>query len=224
LPSHGVMVCKPCGVAIAPHNLQAHLNKLHIEQSTALASRGLVRTFVNETLPSMLEKPLLDPRTEEVHLPEPDREALPGLKISQGFGCNSRGYVCKGVNRIRQHHNVEHAPIRKHRGGKRMRNSSAAKDAVANGLPKEPMPWHTAHYQQFFAAGGGSNCFRVLLASAENSRDHETIRSIGGSLSNETQSITDKVIRQLRDIEGQSVRVKDIAAKSEVSPWLERTR
>ena len=81
LPNHGVVVCRPCGVAIAPHNLQAHLNRLHIEQSTALASRDLVRTFVNETLPSMLEKPLLDPRTEELRLPEPDCKALPGLRL-----------------------------------------------------------------------------------------------------------------------------------------------
>ena len=81
LPNHGVVVCRPCGVAIAPHNLQAHLNRLHIEQSTALASRDLVRIFVNETLPSMLEKPLLDPRTEELRLPEPDCKALPGLRL-----------------------------------------------------------------------------------------------------------------------------------------------
>ena len=25
LPDHGVVVCRPCGAAIAPHNLQAHL-------------------------------------------------------------------------------------------------------------------------------------------------------------------------------------------------------
>jgi hypothetical protein len=100
LPNHGVVVCRPCGVAIAPHNLQAHLNRLHIEQSTALASRDLVRTFVNETLPSMLEKPLLDPRTEELRLPEPDCKALPGLRLYQGFGCNSCGFVCKNINQI----------------------------------------------------------------------------------------------------------------------------
>ena len=81
LPNHGVIVCRPCGVAIAPHNLQAHLNRLHIEQSTALGSRDLVRIFVNETLPSILEKPLLDPRTEELYLLELDSKALPGLRL-----------------------------------------------------------------------------------------------------------------------------------------------
>jgi hypothetical protein len=45
--------------------LQAHLNKLHIKQSTALASRALIRISVKKTLPSMLEKPLLDPRKEQ---------------------------------------------------------------------------------------------------------------------------------------------------------------
>jgi hypothetical protein len=100
LPNHGAVVYPPCGVAIAPHNLQAHLDKLHIEQSTALASRGLVRIFVDETLPSMLENPLLDPRTEELRLPEPDCKALPGLRLYQGFGCNSCGFVCKSINQI----------------------------------------------------------------------------------------------------------------------------
>jgi hypothetical protein len=65
LPRYRVMGCKPYGVAIAPHRLQAHLNKLHIKQSTALASRALIRISVKKTLPSMLEKPLLDPRKEQ---------------------------------------------------------------------------------------------------------------------------------------------------------------
>jgi hypothetical protein len=137
LPSHGVMICKPCGVAIAPQNLQAHLNKLHIEQSTALASRNLFQTFVNETPPSMLEKPLLDPYTEELHLPELDCKALPGLKVYQDFGCNSCRFVCKSMNQIRQHHNVEHARVRKHRRGKRVRNHSAAVYGVTKDLSKD---------------------------------------------------------------------------------------
>lgn len=170
LPNHGVIVCRPCGVAIAPQNLQAHLNRLHVEQSTALASRDLVRTFVNQTLPSMLETPLLDPRTEELRLPEPDCKALPGLRLYVGFGCNSCGFVCKSMNQIRQHQNVEHSPVRKHRGGKRVRNRGAAAYGVANSLSKEPMPWHIAHYQRFFNAGRGSHCFRVLLPSAESPR------------------------------------------------------
>ena len=80
LSNHGVIVCRPCSVAVAPHNLQAHLNRLHVEQSTALASRDLVRTFVNEALSSMLEKPLLDLRTEQLRLPKPDCKALPGTQ------------------------------------------------------------------------------------------------------------------------------------------------
>ena len=81
LPSYRVMVCKPCGVAIAPHRLQAHLNKLHIKQLTALASCDTVRRFVNKTLPSILDSPLLDLRKENVHLPDLDCKALPRLKI-----------------------------------------------------------------------------------------------------------------------------------------------
>jgi hypothetical protein len=72
------------------------------------------------------------------------------------------------------------------------------------------MPWHIAHYQRFFSAGKGSHCFRVLLASAESPRGIEVTRPAGGPASSETQSITDKVIQQLRDIEGQSVRIKGL--------------
>jgi hypothetical protein len=146
LPSYRVMVCKPCGVAIAPHRLQAHLNKLHVEQSTALASRDTVRRFVNETLPSILDSPLLDPRKENVHLPDLDCEALPGLKILQGLGCNSCGYVCKGIDQIRQHHNVEHASFRKHRGGPRKKHSSARQSEIDHQLIRGQPPWHTACY------------------------------------------------------------------------------
>lgn len=105
-----------------------------------------------------------------------------------------------------------------------MRNRSAAVYGVADSLSKELMPWHIAHYQRFFSAGKGSHCFRVLSASAESPRGIEVTRPAGGPASNETQSITDKVIQQLRDIEGQSVRIKHLTARSEVSPWLERTR
>lgn len=64
----------------------------------------------------------------------------------------------------------------------------------------------------------------MLLASAQSPRGIEKTRPARGLASSETQSITDKVIQQLRDIEGQSVRIKDVIARSEVSPWLERTR
>jgi hypothetical protein len=150
----------------------------------------------------MLDKPLLDPRTEELCLPEPDCKALPGLRPYQGFGCNSCGYVCKSINQIRQHHNVEHAHVRRHRGGKRVRNRSAVVYGVADNLLKEPVPWYIAHYQRFFSAGKGSYCFQMLLASTENLRGIEITRLAGGPASSETQSITDKVIQQLRDIEG----------------------
>jgi hypothetical protein len=128
------MVCKPYSVTVALHRLQAHLNKLHVEQSTALASRDLVRRFVNETLPSIIDSPLLDPRKENVYLPNLDCEALPGLKILQGLGCNSCGYVYKGINQIRQHHNVEHASFRKHCRGPRKKHSSARQSEIDHQL------------------------------------------------------------------------------------------
>lgn len=213
LPNHGVIVCRPCGVAIAPHNLQAHLNRLHIEQSTAPASRDLVQAFVDETLPSMLEKPLLDPRTEEIRSPESDCKALPGLRLCQGFRYNSRGFVCKSINQIRQQQNVQYARVRRHRGGKRVRNSSTTVNRVADSLSKQPMPWRIAHYQRFFSAGKRSHCLLDLLAPAESPRDIGVIRSVRGPASKETKSITEKVIQQLRNIEGQSVRIKGVTAR-----------
>ena len=105
-----------------------------------------------------------------------------------------------------------------------MRNRSAAVYGVADNLSKEPVPWYIAHYQRFSSAGKGSHCFRVLLASADSPRGIEVTRPAGGPASNETQSITDKVMQQLREIEGQSVRIKDVTARSEGSPWLGRTR
>lgn len=224
LPSYRVMVCKPCGIAVAPHRLQAHLNKLHVEQSTALASRDLVRRFVNETLPSILDSPLLDPRKENVHLPDLDCEALPGLRILQGLGCNSCGYVCKGIDQIRQHHNVEHASFRKHRGGPRKKHSSTRQSEIDHQLIGGQPPWHTACYQRFFGGGRGSQCFRVVSKLAGSTEKGETIDSAADLGCSGSETITDKVMRQLKEIESRSKCVKDTPAKSEVSPWLERTR
>jgi hypothetical protein len=75
-PSYHVMARRPCGVAMPSHRLQAHLNKFHIERSTTLASRDLVRFFVKEKMSSLLDKPLLDPRRETVVFFELGREAL----------------------------------------------------------------------------------------------------------------------------------------------------
>jgi hypothetical protein len=101
LPAYRVLVCQPYEVVVAPYRLQDHLNKFHLGQSRVLATRELVRRFVIDTLPSILDRPLLDPRAELIELPATDSEALPGLKVHIGLGCNHYPVVCKNVNRIR---------------------------------------------------------------------------------------------------------------------------
>lgn len=224
LPAHRVMVCLPCGIAVAPHRLQNHLKKLHLGQSGPLATRELVRRFVIDTLPSILDRPLLDPRAESVQLPATDSEALPGLKVHTGLGCNHCAAVCKNANQIRQHYNTSHAAVRKHRGGPRTRQKgfSLGPSAV---LPAGEAPqWHTANYQRFFGGGRGSQCFRVkfsapLIEGKENDTNPVNHLQLG-----ELDTVADRVIRRLKDLETSPICVRDTAAKSEVSPWLERTR
>lgn len=146
LPAHRVLVCLPCGIAVAPHRLQSHLRMLHLEQSGALATRELVKRFVIDTLPSILDRPLLDPRTEPVQLPATDSEPLPGLKVYTGLGCNHCPVVCKNANQIRQHYNTSHATVRKHRGGPRTRKKVFSL-GPSDVLPADEAPqWHTANY------------------------------------------------------------------------------
>jgi hypothetical protein len=95
----------------------------------------------------------------------PDQTArpCPELRLYQGFGCNSCGFVCKSINQIRQHHNVEHAHVRRHRGGKRVRNRSL-RNYASPGMRRVPADhpdrrmlhsWNASHSLNAHIWGGG---------------------------------------------------------------------
>lgn len=127
LPEHRVLVCRPCGIAVAPHWLHGRICKLHVGQCTGLPANKAAQLLVDEDLPAMLDRPLLDPRREYVSLPALDCEALRGRHTHRRVGYNYCHFVCKGTGVMRKHYNAEHALVRRTRGGVQRHQGSSAK-------------------------------------------------------------------------------------------------
>lgn len=184
--------------------------------------------LIDEEIPAILDRPLLDPRREHVSLPALDCEALPGLHIHRGVGCNYCRLVCKGTEAMRKHYNVEHALVRRTQGGVRRHRGSSAKLAQDfehfGGRPA----WHDAAYQRFFAGGKGSQCFRVRAPQSHG--EHSTPEHLDrpGQIAETDDSVTAAVLQDLATRVEKHCRgfliVHKKPAKSEVFPWLERSR
>ena len=130
LPTYRVLICTPCGKAIIPRHLFAHLRRLHMSHSYALGSVELIHRSVKDTLPSIIEAPLVDPNKENVTFPPPDSEPLPGLQLHQAFGCNHCPFACGPLEVMMQHYNQNHALNRRTRGGLKSRPNGPLRERL----------------------------------------------------------------------------------------------
>jgi hypothetical protein len=124
LPEYRMLVCKRCGVAMTKEKLSGHL----MQHSSSFATPKLIYAFTKKILPTILDAQILDPSKEPIVLPAPDREALPGLKVIRGFGCNHCPFVSKNLSSIQRRFNESHAAVRRRRGGLR---SYASQEGLA---------------------------------------------------------------------------------------------
>ena len=226
IQEYRVLICKPCGYGIKPSALATHFRKRHQGQSHAFATAAQTAVFVRDLLNS-LPAPLLDPDKEQTIFPETDSEALPGLRLGIGRGCNYCAAVYANFKDLLQHYNVKHAPLRRARGGKK--NNARGKSLEQSNkehFGDKPV-WHEASYQRFFAYGHGSRRFRVKGAQQFKADAEAQARRQRASALTRSDFISDEVFRSLAQLESDGTATaitEESTRSSHVSPWLERTR
>jgi hypothetical protein len=129
---------------------------------------------------------------------------------------------------LRKHYNVEHAPLRRSRGGRKSSGSRAVRETLEREHFGGQTPWKAVKFQRFFRKGPGSAGFRVKhrmdqSLGTEGRINQQAVREV-----EDHDTGTDEVFRKLAMLEeqhGHATSVfQDIPAKTQVSPWLERTR
>ena len=161
LPQYGIVLCKLCKSAIHPSALPKHCQKAHAGRHSTLYSNRTNESFEEETLPALLEQSLLDPRIESLPLPQTECKPFVHLRVEDGFGCNYCTLVSKTVSVLRKHYNVDHAPLRRSRGGRKSSGSRAVRETLEREHFGGQTPWKAVKFQQFFRKGPSSAGFRV---------------------------------------------------------------
>jgi hypothetical protein len=101
--------------------------------------------FVRDLLNS-LPATLLDPDREPTVFPAPDAAALPGLQLRAGFGCNYCAAVFANCKDVLQHYNVEHAPVRRARSGRKNNVRGKLLEQYDREHFGDEPAWHEASY------------------------------------------------------------------------------
>lgn len=228
LPQYRIVLCKLCKSAIHPSALPKHCRKAHGRRHLTLFSNSNDGSFEKETLPALLEQSLLDPRIEPLPLPQTECEPFVHLRVEDGFGCNYCTLVSKTVSVLRKHYNVEHAPLRRSRGGQKSSGSRAVRETLEREHFGGQTPWKAVKFQRFFRKGPGSAGFRVKHCIDQPlGTDGRTDLQAVGHVENHDAG-TEEVFRKLAMLEEQHAHAtsvfQDNPAKTQVSPWLERTR
>jgi hypothetical protein len=117
LPQYRIVLCKLCKSAIHPSALPKHCQKAHGRCHSTLFSNRTNELF-------------LDPRVESLPLPQTECEPFVHLRVEDGFGCNYYTLVSKIVSVLREHYNVEHALLRRSRGGQKGSSSRAVRETL----------------------------------------------------------------------------------------------
>ncbi len=224
IPSSHLQAMQKCR---SPSVLARHLRHLHSRDSPTLASERLLQTFLEETLPSVLETPLLDPASEGLVFPPSNCRPFENLTIAKGLGCSHCPLVSVSEHRLRKHFNERHAAVSRSRGGLKGSGSSNIRDQLERKHFGDEAPWTSVCFQRFFKSGPGSAAFRVRCENIGSS-----LQQVDEGCSNAQHSshggIADRVLGRLALLEHQGsdhrLVVSDTFAKSQVSPWLERTR
>lgn len=227
LVPYRVIVCRPCAAGVVPSQLVTHIRKWHrILDSRFRTPRSTAQWIEEILLPSLPSHPI-DPGEETLLQPPTNSPPLASLSVLTGYGCSYCEYVSGAERTIRQHYNERHAKVRRHRGGAHTTHGPA-RDRTDREHYGERPPWQAVSYQRFFGAGGikGNHCFRV-----------QTVLPIGQEreqgctqpeIRNQADYISSTVFAKLTRLEAaKAVPGSQISApivKSQVSPWIERTR
>jgi hypothetical protein len=225
-----VLACRRCSAGIAPTHLVTHVYEQHRGYIQEFSSRKTIAQWIEVQLLPSLSHGLVDPATEALVFPPTDADPLPVLKVFAGTGCNHCPFVTKSERVVRQHYNVHHAPIRRQRGGAKSTARGQLRERLDREHFGEGISWSPASYQRLlnWTAKGTRQCFRVKLSVLGLAPRRAQRRQEQASYLDRGQYIANEVLETLAELEAvqsqQQNFISDCAAKSQVSPWLERTR
>lgn len=224
LPEYRILCCKACKIGLVPKHYARHLHQFHSRTSPELESLRTTRLFVSDVLLPSLQTPPLQPQSEPVNFPGPHTTAFPALKVFKGLGCSYCSFVGPDRVTVSRHFNATHAAKRRSRGGPSPGARGKLKQRIDREHYGDQPPWSVAFYQRFFKGGRGSNCFRVA-APPEQQDDPRTCQHAQRRSADDLASSILAELGQLEEEQSQQGIVDSrLPARSQVSPWLERTR
>lgn len=222
-----VLACRLCETGIPLSQLVSHIRAWHRGFHACFKTPQSTTQWVNEQLLLSLPSRPISPFEEAVLHPPYTSLPLSLLKVFTGHGCSHCEYVCKAESDMRQHYNESHAKIRQRRGGV-YTTPGLARDRADRQHYGDQVPWRVVSYQRFYKVGGikGQRCFRVQAFLPPDQEKDE--RCLAGEAQNQADRISSAVFAKLTHLQGsESVPGSQILAlvvKSQVSPWIERTR
>jgi hypothetical protein len=229
LPEHRVLCCRACKIGLRPTHYARHLYDVHSQAIPQCSSPKAARAFVNNILLPSLPNPPLQPDNEPVSYPAPETVALPALKIVKGLGCSYCLFVGRDRGCLSQHFNISHAVKRRGPGGPSLSAQSKLKQRLDREHYGDRPPWGVAFYQRFFQSGRGSNYFRVAAPLQQGGPEPcETNGDHNEKPCRPADDLASSVLAELGQLEEEQTHQGAINSrlpgKTQVSPWLERTR
>lgn len=167
-----------------------------------------------------------DPFKEAIAYLLADGLLLPELVVSSGYSCTLCSYVKSDEHAIRKHFDEVHAVRRRGRNGFRLL-AGPMRDRLLREHYGEHVTWTPVCFQRFFKSTiKGVRLFRVAGEPSHLENDI-THCSISKPNMDRSSFIASKVLNQLASFDAaqkdQRSRVMEPAARTQVSPWLERT-
>lgn len=130
---------------------------------------------------------------------------------------------------MQKRHNVTHTPQRRSRGGLRSSGFRAVRELLQQEHFGGSPPWLAVIFKCLFRSGPGSAGFRVREGDVEPPKRKSAEEAISMQRKSATRYLaTDEIFRTLATLQSEQVAVNStvshLPVKSQLSPWLERTR
>ncbi|GIZ36530.1 hypothetical protein CKM354_001215300 [Cercospora kikuchii] len=202
LPEYGVVVCKPCGFAIIPHEFAGHLRRAHRQWDREMQQR------VHEVFAGLSD---VAQAPEEVTYPEAGARPIEWLPVyTDGFRCrgvDAAGqpcpYMCRGAKtaHIAAHCRQAHAWSS---------NQARGRSRNGRGGPPTDRIWEEGqHCQRFFKFRGWQRYF--VVSHAVEAPASDAMRALLGQIQERREEL-----RKESTIPAEN-------ARSVADPWLDFT-
>jgi hypothetical protein len=221
-PPSSVLICKPCGYAVPPTTLSSHIRVHHLEDARYAATNPSASSNPRNAAPLLAaylceQYHLLDPATTKIPTPPATNPPILGLTLYPSYQCTRCSFV------LRSRGTEAKASMGKHFNTHRLVARKPGRQAKIADIPAEdsgPM-FSEVSCQRFFVTGTQSSFFTVTVPDQARDLVEATTRA----QANVFQALIDEQLAagtQEQDARAQIYNSQ--VSKTEVSPWLEKTR